>query len=251
MEESRKNRTSLLRLLIWYAEQYHIDGLFGPIRPVANEIPFRESLYNLLRASDFAEEFAEFPIYPSIQIGGRLDSIVEGPAKGEYWIRERKTSSQSLGTFYFARYSPDIQISLYTWVARLLFPELNLQGVLLEAFQIGTNFIRMNRKEIHRWPEQSYETARSVVQAAKEISSSGAYGDSPSLNRFLLNEACCMAGGMPCQFRPVCNTHPFLIGEEIANSFRPREPWNPLDGLDQAKIASLTNKPHLHLNLER
>lgn len=246
-EESRKTRVSAMRLLIWYAEQYHENGLEAPIRPVANEIPFRENLNLLLEASDFYSSLTEYPIYPNFLIAGRFDSIIEGPSKGEYWLRERKTSSQSLGNFYFARYSPDIQVSLYTWVAKLLFPHLNLQGVLLEAFQIGTNFIRMQRKQIQRWPEQSFETARSIIRAANQMYLAGVLDDQPQRQNFPLNEGCCMAGGMPCPFRELCNTHPMLLDEAIGSHYRTKKPWNPLDEMDESQIASLSNTPTLYL----
>jgi len=249
VEESRKNRKSAIRLLIWYAEQYHPDGLNTSIKPVVNEMPFRVPLVDLVAASPFAQKINMVGIPRNVIVGGRFDSFIEGPSRGEYWVRERKTTGMALTNHYWARYSPDIQISLYTWVEKVLFPELNLKGVLLEAFQIGTNFIRMARKEIPRWPEQSLETAQSVVACARDMLGHGLLGAGPhSPDRFLMSEGSCMAGGMPCSFQKICNEHPLLRKELIEQQFKQRTPWNPLDGMDPDMIASLDNKPKLHLH---
>jgi len=247
INESKKNRTTAIRLLIWYAEQFHENGLDCPIKPVANEIPFRESLRALVLASPFADQIDLTGIDDDMLVCGRLDSIVEGPSRGEFWIRERKTTNQALTQYYWARYEPDIQISLYSWVAKILFPDLNLQGVLLEAFQVGTGFVRMQRREFKRWPEQAIDTVRAIVSAAREMDKAGIREEVlPPVDTFLMNEGCCMAGGMPCNFRAICNEAPRLRKYFIADNFRPKKPWNPLDDMDQSMIASLSNQPKLH-----
>ena len=249
LNKFKKNRTTAIRLLIWYAEQFHENGLDCSIKPVANEIPFRESLRALVLASPFADQIDLTGIDDDMLVCGRLDSLVEGPSKGEYFVRERKTTGMALSRIYWSRYAPDIQVSLYSWVAKLLFPDLNIQGVLLEAFQVGTNFIRMERRPFQRWPEQAIDTVKSIVQAAREMDSSGMREEIlPPAETFLMNEGCCMAGGMPCNFQSICNEAPRLRKYFIADNFRPKKPWNPLDDMDPSMIASLSNRPKLHIH---
>ena len=249
LNDTKKTRTTAIRLLIWYAEQFHEFGLDCPIKPVANEIPFRESLRALVLASPFADQIDLTGIDDDMLVCGRLDSLVEGPSPGEFAVRERKTTGMALSRVYWARYAPDIQVSLYSWVAKLLFPDLNIRGVLLEAFQVGAGFVRMERRFFERWPEQAIETVQSIVQAAREMDAAGIRGEVlPPASTFLMNEGCCMAGGMPCNFQAICNEAPRLRKYFIADNFRPKKPWNPLDDMDPTMIASLSNRPKLHIH---
>lgn len=240
-DDSRKNRQSLFRVLIWYRDQFYE---YNPVlETIRNEIPFRVSLAKLVSyysLNEFAGELGLSRLSEQIWIGGRLDSLVRGPSHDEYWIKEIKTTVQSLSPFFFMRYSPEIQTSLYPMVARLIYPELRIRGVMLEAIQVGVNFVRFDRKEIVKWPDHAVETLRAILKSIAIMCNDGLLEDEVATDLDIdFNETGCMAGGGPCNFRNVCNAHPAARRDILRQSFVRREPWSPLSDLPDSEIITI------------
>lgn len=237
--ETKKTHDSLARLLIWYAEQFYAGG--QPVyRVVANEQPFCITLIDLVRRGEITEELLEaaglsgayYPYLYRVALAGRLDSIVEGPSPDEFWIRERKTTGRYLDAKYFGQYSPDIQISLYSWISKILFPQWKPRGILLEVFQVGVTFCRIERREIKRYREQSQETLLSVLGVVREMAGAGVFDqEGPGLS-LPIRESGCNANGMLCAYRRLCNAHPAERKGLKQTEYTIRQPWNPLDGTE-------------------
>lgn len=241
-----KSRDSLIRLLIWYAAQF--GGREDPIQSVCwrgeamVEIPFSVDAGELAVALDCPGlDFGAWRQPP--RFTGRFDGLVWG-LEGEAWVHERKTTAASLSSFYFARYHPEVQTSLYPIVARYLFPQLPIQGVLLEAIQTGVGFSRVQRVELRRHPEQLQESLAAFAGVLREMAAAEVEGslETGSLldqePLYPLNEASCTAGGRPCQFRELCLDRPANRQAVITANWHTRTPWNPLD--HQGKIKTLT-----------
>ena len=227
-----KTRDSLIRLLIWYAEQF--GGREDSIKPaclngdVLVEVPFSIAASDLAASLGLAGlDFGQWPQPP--RITGRLDGVVWGLGEGESWVRERKTTGSALSSFYFARYSPEVQTSIYPMVARYLFPNADIQGVLLEAIQVGVSFARMQRVELRRHPDQLRESLVSIARAFREMAAAGVGQFAADENHYPINESACVSGGRPCPFRALCLDRPANRPAAIASNFQFRTPWNPLE----------------------
>jgi len=247
-DEPAKTTESIARVLVWYAEQFYRgeDGLetAPALRPVANEQPFCISLDALVQAGSIHEGhlrqagFSSPAELPRVSICGRFDSLVEGPAAGEFSIRDRKTTTRSMTPWYFNQYQPNVQISLYTWIARQIWPKRHIKGVIIEGIQVGASYCRFIRKEFKPWPEVLEEFLVSMLIAIRQMDEAGIFnGPAPAL--LPPNEAACMSDGMPCSYRQLCSTHPRIRQEIIASAYRPREPWSPLDEAGLPTIETL------------
>ena len=203
-----KNRTSLIRALVWYVEQFG-DGVLKPL------------LVDGKPALEVSWKFPLFPDTPRPLLCGNMDGIVE--FGGEVWVLERKTTGSALSSFYWAKYAPNLQVDLYCLAARTLWPEMNIKGVILEAMQTGAGFARFERRLFLRTPFQMGETLEAVRHAVSE-----ARGDPEELEA-RPNFASCMNPG-PCPFRAVCMSGSRQIRQwTLDTQYAPREkPWNPL-----------------------
>ena len=96
-----------------------------------------------------------------------IDSIVE--FGDEKLIRERKTTAKTLGTYYFRNYSPSIQLDTYDLFGYLLFADLGLSGILVEAAQtlVGSNAFAI--QEFHHTDEQREEWLREILAALARV----------------------------------------------------------------------------------
>jgi PD-(D/E)XK nuclease superfamily len=239
-DEATKTPESIARILIWYADQFYgtEDGSEVPpaLRPIYNELPFSIHLDALVAAGAIHEGhlrrsgWHSAAALPNVALCGRFDSIVEGPSEGEFWVRDRKTTTRSLTDYYFTQYQPNLQISLYSWMARQIWPRWRIKGVLIEAIQVGTHFCRIIRKEFKPWPENLDDTVVEILAAILRMQEAGVLtADSAELPLLPPNEAACMSDGMPCSFRSLCNAHPLLRKEMLSTLYSTREPWSPLD----------------------
>ncbi len=226
-----RSREGLCRLLIWYAE--HFGGRADSVRPVVEagmpliELPFSVGLHALAESLGLEAHPGHWPKPP--RLIGRLDGIVSGPGEGDTWVRDFKSTMQSMSGFYFARFAPSFQFSLYTMVARLVRPALRIRGVLLDAFQVGATWTRFQRVELPAHPEQSRETLVAIAEAFREMEEVGVADGELDPAAYSKRETSCMQGGRPCQFRALCNARPGARGDILEAAYASREvAWDPL-----------------------
>lgn len=162
----RNHRTlkTLLRTIVWYEANYGQDdpvqvlGLGGePAVELSWRIP-------LPIKTPYGEDYI---------MAGHLDGLVD--LGGNRFVRERKHTARTVGSYYFDQFSPDPQISTYALLGSAILGE-PVQGVLVEVAQVGVNFSRFERREIPRTKGQQDEFIRDLcfwIKTAERMAEEG------------------------------------------------------------------------------
>lgn len=199
---NNKNRFTLIRSIVWYLEEYHND----PCKTV------------ILADGTPAVELAfKFKLTDEIWLAGHLDRIVE--YAGDYYVQDQKTTGASMGSYYFKRYSPNNQMSLYTIAAEVIWSN-PVRGVMIDAAQIAVGFTRFERGFSFRTKAQSEEWLRDTQYAIERIWEAERHG-------WPMNDSACMMYG-GCEFREVCSKDPHVRKEFLATGFEERR-YSPLE----------------------
>lgn len=201
-EHNFKTRSNLIRSIIWYLEHYKDDPcktiVLSDGKP-AVELPFR------------------FQLTDEYVLCGHLDRLVE--YAGGLYVQDQKTTGSFLGSYYFKRYNPDVQMSLYSLAAKVVWAT-PVQGVMIDAAQIAVGFTRFDRGFTYRTEEQLNEWVKDTLfvingqEAAKEAGWP------------LNDEACQKYGG--CQFLEVCSKSPSVRADFLATGFV-KSDYSPLE----------------------
>lgn len=204
---SAKNRDTLLRAIVWYDAQFGADN---PLLPM------------VLRDGRPALELGfNFPLFDGRDrptLCGNLDGVVQ--FGGETWILERKTTGSALSGFYWSGYDPNIQVDVYCLAAHCLWPEWNVQGVMIEAMQTGVGFTRFERKQFRRSRGRLAETLAVIQDVVSKFDA--------ATSEIRPNPAACNVGA-GCPFRAYCQSDPSMRQWVLQTQFAPRkDPWNPL-----------------------
>lgn len=187
-----KTRETLIRSVIWYLDQFENDPCHTvqlEDRP-AVELPFR------------------FQIADDIWLTGHIDRLIE--FAGDHYVQDQKTTGASLGSYYFKRYTPDNQMSLYTVAAEVVW-HTPVRGVMIDAAQIAVGFTRFERGFAFRSPDQTSEWLRDAEYHIRETWRAEEAG-------WPMNDtACSKFGG--CEFRDVCSKSPSVRKEFLGTGF--------------------------------
>lgn len=202
-EHRIKNRQTLIRSIIWYLEEYANDPCQTLIlkdgRP-AVELTF------------------SFEYKPEITFCGHLDRVIE--YAGDVYLQDQKTTGASMGAYYFKRFTPDNQMSLYTAAGQIVF-NVPVKGVMIDAAQIAVGFTRFERGFAFRTPEQTEEWLHDAEWHIHQI------WQATLKNEWPQNDAACMKYG-GCQFLNVCSKSPQVREEFLKTDFEKRF-RNPLE----------------------
>lgn len=199
--DNNRNRETLIRALIWHTENFIDDPCQTLIledgRP-AVELSFRFDV------SDFL-------------LCGHLDKVV---TFGEtQWVQDYKTTTTTLSSQFFDKFSPDNQMSLYALAARVVF-RTHAQGVMVDGIQSAVGFTRFARGFATRTDEFLSEwlaDTRRHVETVKLASLSSHFPANDS--------ACSIYGG--CTFREICSKSPSVRKQFLTTHFEQRS-WDPL-----------------------
>jgi hypothetical protein len=201
-EDTRKNRETLIRSIIWYLEEFKDD----PCKTV------------ILKDGRPAVELTfQFKLNEEVTLCGHLDRVVE--YAGDVYIQDQKSTGATLGSYYFTRYTPDNQMSLYTVAGQVIW-QLPVKGVMIDAAQIAVGFTRFERGFAFRTPEQSEEWLRDAqyhIHRTWEAEKEG----------WPMNDASCQKYG-GCQYLGICSKSPQVREEFLRTGFEKR-PINPLE----------------------
>lgn len=201
-----KTRRNLIRSVVWYLEQFADDPTETVIlkdgRP-AVELSFR------------------LPVDNGIILCGHLDRVVD--FQGSKYVMDRKTTKTTISSYYFDRYTPDNQMSLYTLAGRIIL-ESPVRGVIIDAVQIAVGFSRFERGfisrsegELEEWLGQTYAWIASAQRMA----------ENPIESSFPMNDKSCHNYG-GCPFRDICGSDPRVRQSFLESNYK-REFWNPLE----------------------
>lgn len=228
---NNKNLWNALRAFIWHTEAFgfepevHTTVVGNSL--LAVELPFQ---FDLL---DFKGQ--------SITYCGHMDRLVDTP--GGRWVVDYKTTTKTLSTAYFSGYEPSTQLPGYAVAAKIVFHQ-PIQGVMIDAFQIGVDFVRCGRGHIlmteekaDEWLHEASTWIRSALSLAGQIHEPAeTLPDFAGVNAHLWprnTEACFI-----CPFKIVCASTPsvrkHLLAEAYISSF-----WDPMSRQQAAKAAEV------------
>jgi hypothetical protein len=207
-DEPTKNRETLIRSVLWHLEQFAEDPFETVIttegKP-AVEVSFR------LEIGEFAFTGEAY------MLCGYLDRQIN--FVDSLWYTDYKTTKGQLDEKYFAQYTPNNQISQYSFAGNIISPK-PIQGIFIDAAQVGVTFTRFHRSRIHRTPDQLEEWARDSLYYIRQNEEFVQRDYWPQNDT-----ACNQYGG--CPFRPVCALTPSLRAQHLKMLFH-RRVWDPL-----------------------
>lgn len=206
--DNYKNRYTLVRTVVWYLDQYEHDELVTAIiggRP-AVELPFvMDSGYTAFTGEDF-------------HLVGKLDRIVI--FQHDYYVSDIKTTKSTIGDYYFSRYTPDNQVTVYS-IAGSNILQNKIEGLIIDAAQIAVSFSAFKRGLVERSEAYILEWQEELGDWLMQLNSCA------ENNRWPRNDAACnLYGG--CPFRPVCSQkNPMSAQKVLDGTYRDRM-WDPL-----------------------
>lgn len=220
-DDKYKNRHTLLRSVMWYLDQFADDPL-ETLR-LANGRPAVELSFRM-------ETDLETTAGEKILLCGHLDRVAKLGAFGHTYIVDRKTTKGQLGNRYFDQYTPDNQFSLYALAGKMVFG-LPVEGLVVDAAQVGIEFTRFQRGFITRTPAQLDEWYSDLgiwIQLAERY----ALAQHWPMNDKACNiyssfdkESGTHTGG--CSYRSICAKAPSVRREWLEAEFVRRQ-WDPL-----------------------
>jgi hypothetical protein len=214
--EPTKSLKTLLRTTIWYLDYFKdekLETLTLENGKPAVELSFRFPLNDLLEDEDFLAPSGE-----EYLLCGHMDRVVR--IGSLIYVLDKKTTKYALDDNYFEQYSPDVQMTLYSLAAQVIFPD-EVGGIIVDGCQVLVNGTRFRRREALRVPEHFEEFLKSFKRYIRELE------ENVRLNDWPMNETACGFGYMQCQFRPVCSADP-ASRPEILENFYPKRIWDPL-----------------------
>lgn len=202
-----KNRYTLIRSLVWNVDEKR----HSPFQTVilANGKPAVELSFNFPFFSHAGE---------TISLAGHMDELVEDP-DGNAWVRDDKTTKGALNARYFAGYTPNNQMSLYSVAGKIIL-DRPVKGVLVKAAQLGVGFTRFATQQVPRPAavlEEWLEDTKRWITLAHEYALEGHWPKN--------DKSCGNYGG--CPFQAVCAVSPSHRKAWLESDFEKRQ-WNPL-----------------------
>lgn len=232
-----KTRETLVRSVIWYLEEFGENDAARTV-VLANGKPAVELSFRL--EMDWGPEAGTVyaPVYESAEnerishsraglelqskqpyiLSGHLDRVVEF-SDGIY-VMDRKTSSTTIGSYFFDGFAPDNQMSLYTFASKVIY-QTPVRGVIIDAAQIAVGFTRFSRGFTFRTETQTEEWLDNTKVWLAQAEQYAVAGFWP-----MQDKACHMYGG--CAFRKVCSKSPEVRQKFLESDFVKRH-WNPLE----------------------
>lgn len=135
------------------------------------------------------------------------------------YIVTHNSTKSPLDEKYFADYSPNNQVSQYTFAGKVIDGD-EIKGVIIDAVQLGVTFSRFERRAINRTAAQLEEwLADSLVFIRQNETYVRA-------NHWPLNDSACgMYGG--CPYRGICSLTPGLRQQHLDTLYE-RRVWDPV-----------------------
>ena len=198
-----KTRETLVRSVVWYLDHFREDPM--------------ETLI-LSDGSAGVEYSFSLPMEDDIVYCGHIDRMVEFNG---YYVQDQKTSGSTVTQKFFDDFTPDNQMSGYSWAGGIIF-DLPIAGVVVDAAQIAVGFTRFSRGFIQR-PSQLlddwYGNTMMTIERARESHAAQIYPQNFT--------ACGNYGG--CPFRSVCRRIPEHRSRVLESDFVRRPRWDPLE----------------------
>jgi PD-(D/E)XK nuclease superfamily len=200
-----KTRDTLIRSIVWYLENYKDDPMKTVI--LSNGKPAVEYSFSV-------------PLNDEYVYCGHIDRLVEYGDANDIYVQDQKTSGAQITKHFFDKFSPDYQMTGYTWSGQIIF-NMPVKGVVVDAAYIAVGFTDFGRGYVGRNMPQLEEFREEVLHyigLAKHCHETGYY----PMNR----TACGNFGG--CEFQKVCSSVPGVRKNLLEGGFKKRDRWDPL-----------------------
>lgn len=201
--DDKKSRDTLIRSIVWYFSHFEDDPAPTIILPDGK--PAVEYSFAL-------------PVDNDVVFCGHIDRLVD--YQGTY-VMDQKTSGATITPRYFQQYTPDIQMSMYTWAGKIIF-DTPVKGVIIDAAQIAVGFTRFERGFVPRTQpvlEEWYDNTMATIEDAKKATVNQEF----RMNR----QSCGNYGG--CVYRNICGRIPQHRPNLLAADFHKDKRWDPLE----------------------
>lgn len=198
-DHNTKTRETLIRSIVWYVDQFEGEAI--QVIQLSNGKPAIELNFSIDLGNDLI-------------LRGKLDRLVD--YGGETYVMDQKTTGTTITQRYFEQWSPNTQMSAYTFAGQALY-KLPIKGVILDAAQIAVGFTRFERGFIFRSSaqlEEWYESALYHIGEARKATKN---------NNFPMNHASCGNYG-GCEFRGVCSRSPEVREQFLKADFVKKQP---------------------------
>lgn len=210
--EHQKNRQSLLRALIWYADNQpeNIDDGYRPyVFPDGTKAVELSGRIPLPYKNSYGEDYI---------LTWNFDYI--GQYGSELFITDNKTTKKGLNSQFFDAYSPDTQFDTYDMVGSIAYPGLNIRGVMVDAVQVLVSGVEFGLHPYYKSEGQREEHLRDIGIWLAQAEMYALQGYWP------MNKRNCWL----CPFKQTCSLDPSQRAAHLAANFpkRPEGPWNPL-----------------------
>lgn len=201
---STKTRETLIRTIVWYFEHFADD----PCETVT------------LPDGTAAVEYSfALPVESDLVFCGHIDRLVN--YSGGVYVMDQKTTGTTITPKFFADFTPDIQMSMYSWAGSIIF-QIPISGVIIDGAQIAAGFSRFERGFAHRSRgllEEFYESSIETIRRTTDY----------TLREFfpMNRTACGNYGG--CAFRRVCSRSPDVRDNFLRADFYQAPLWDPIE----------------------
>jgi PD-(D/E)XK nuclease superfamily len=206
---SLKSRENLIRTVVWYLEKFKDDPAKTRMHPITGkpmvELHFQ---FEIGAGIDLAHPYT---------LCGHLDRVVD--FQDQPFVMDHKTTTSTLGSYYFEQYDPDNQMSLYTVASQIAF-KTPVKGVIIDASQIAVGFSRFVRSFVFKTADQIDEWMKDLKIWLKRAEMNA------EANYWPMNDRSCHKFG-GCAFREICSRSPSVRDRFLESGFE-RRPWNPL-----------------------
>jgi len=205
---SLKCRENLIRTVVWYLDKYKDDPAKTKALPDGRPMVELNFKFETGFGIDLRNPYV---------LCGYLDRVVT--FQDQDFVMDRKTTTQTLSSYYYDQYDPDNQMSFYTVAAQIAF-KTPVKGVIVDAAQIAVGFSRFGRSFASRTNDQIEEWLKDFsiwVGQAKRFADKAYWP--------MNDKSCHKYGG--CPFVPVC-TKSNVIREKFIESNYDVRAWNPL-----------------------
>lgn len=201
-DHNTKTRENLIRTIVWYFEEF--EGNLMTTYMLSNGRPAVEHSFKL-------------PVDNGLIFSGHLDRLVN--YSGGVYVMDQKTTGGAITQYFFDGFSPDIQMSMYTFAGKAIF-DIPVKGVVIDAAQIMVGFTRFARGFAFRTPSQLdewYDNSMYTIEVAQAATKA---------NHFPMNRASCGNYG-GCEFRKICSRSPDVREQFLKADFKLAPRWDP------------------------
>jgi hypothetical protein len=201
--DTAKTRENLIRTIVWYVDHFN-DQNIKVIR-LPDGKPAVE--YSFTLNVDYGYQFC-----------GHIDRLVDFEAHP--YVMDQKTTGTTLTARFYDQFSPDMQMSMYTFAGRAIY-QMPVKGVIIDAAQIAVGFSRFERGFTFRSESQLEEWYADTIELIEQTREYTAEQHFP-----MRTTACGNYGG--CEFRQVCSRSPSVRENFLAGEFKRGPTWDPL-----------------------